>query len=166
VNKKYIARLTPEEREDLSRLITKGKAAAYKIRHAHMLLKADADGPAWTDERIAESFSSNVNTVAAVRKRFVEEGLEAAVHRKKQVRPSRPLKLDGEKQARLIALRCGKPPEERGRWSLRLLADKAVELQIVESISHETVRRSLKKTSSSPTCASTGSFRRSKTGSL
>jgi hypothetical protein len=145
MNKKYIVRLSDEEREQLAELTRTGKAAAYKIRHAQILLKADADGPAWTDERIAESFSVSVNTVLSVRQRLVEQGLEAALNRKKQVHPSRGPLLDGEGEARLIALRCSAPPAGHARWTLRLLADQAVVLEIVEAISHETVRQTLKK---------------------
>ena len=146
MHKKYIVRLADEERTQLTELTNKGKAAAYKIRHAHILLKADADGPAWTDERIAESFSVSVNTVRGVRQRLVEQGLEAALTRKKQDHPSRTPRLDGAGEARLIALRCSTPPAGHARWTLRLLADQAVALEIVETISHETVRQALKKT--------------------
>jgi transposase len=145
MNKKYIVRLSDEERSQLTELTRKGKAAAYKIRHAHILLKADADGPAWTDEHIAESFSVSVNTVHGVRQRLVEQGLEAAINRKKQERPSRTLRLDGEGEARLIALRCSEPPAGHARWTLRLLADQAVALDMVEAISYETVRQTRKK---------------------
>jgi transposase len=146
MNKKYVVRLSDEERHQLTELTRKGKAAAYKIRHAHILVKADADGPAWTDAKIAESFSVSVNTVLGVRQRLVEQGLEAALNRKKQERPSRPPCLDGAAEARLIALRCSAPPAGHARWTLRLLADQAVALEIVEAISHETVRQALKKT--------------------
>jgi transposase len=146
MNKKYIVRLSDEERSQLAELTSKGKAAAYKIRHAHILLKADANGPAWTDKRIAESFSVSVNTVLGVRQRLVEQGLEAALNRKKQAHPSRTPRLDGEGEARLIALRCSEPPTGQARWTLRLLAAQAVALEIVEAISHETVRQALKKT--------------------
>lgn len=146
MNKKYIVRLSDEERRQLTELTSKGKAAAYKIRHAHILLKADTDGPAWTDTKIAESFSVSVNTVLGVRQRLVAQGLEAALNRKNPVRPSRTPRLDGAGEARLIALRCGAPPVGHARWTLRLLADQAVALDIVEAISHETVRQALKKT--------------------
>lgn len=146
MNKKYIVRLSEEERGELERLITKGKAAVYKIRHAHILLKADADGPAWTDPRIAEAFSCHARTVEGIRRRFVEQGTRAALNRKKRAMPPREKILDGAKEARLIALSCSQPPKGRGRWTLHLLADRMVELEIVESISHETVRRTLKKT--------------------
>jgi transposase len=145
MNKKYIVRLTDEERAQLTELTRKGKAAASKIRHAHILLQADVHGPAWTDTQIAESFSVSVNTVLGVRQRLVEQGLEAALNRKQQQRPSRPPRLDGAGEARLIALRCGEPPTGHARWTLRLLADQAVTLDIVEAISHETVRQALKK---------------------
>ena len=145
MNKKYLVRLSDEERHHLTELTRKGKAAAYKIRHAHILLKADADGPAWRDKRIAETFSVSVNTVLSVRQRLVEQGLEAALTRKKQAHPSRMPCLDGEGEARLIALRCSAPPAGHARWPLRLLADQAVALDLVEAISHETVRQALKK---------------------
>lgn len=145
MHKQYIVRLTPEERALLEALISKGKAAARKILHAHILLKVDAEGEAWTDAQAAHAFSVHPHTVHSIRQRFVEEGLEAALHRKKQVRPSRQPVLDGEKEARLIALSCSAPPEGHARWTLHLLADTLVELQIVERISHETVRQALKK---------------------
>ena len=159
MNKKYIVRLSEEERKELTRLISKGKAAAYKIRHAHILLKADADGPSWIDPRIAGAFCCHARTVEGIRRRFVEQGMhalaynlarqqgiEAALNRKKRAMPPREKLLDGAQEARLIALSCSKPPKGRGRWTLHLLADRMVELEIVESISHETVRRALKKT--------------------
>jgi len=147
MNKRYVARLTDQEREKLTALVSKGKAAARKLTRARVLLKADADGPAWTDEKIAEALDMGRRTVENVRKRLVEEGFEAALNRKKRCRPPREKILDGEKEARLIALACGAPPEGRKRWTLRLLSDKLVELDIVEAVSHETVRRTLKKTS-------------------
>jgi transposase len=146
MNKRYIVRLTPEERDQLKALVAKGKAAAYKIKHANLLLMADANGQGGADESIAQALSVHVNTVRGVRQRLVEEGLEAAVGRKRQSRPSRAPLLDGEKEARLIALRCSAPPPGQGRWTLQLLADHLVELQVVESISYETVRKALKKT--------------------
>lgn len=145
-NTKDSVRLSEEERSQLTELTRKGKAAAYKIRHAHILLKADADGPAWTDEQIAASFSVSVNTVRGVRQRWVEPGLEAALNRQQQAHPSRTPCLDGEGEARLIALRCSAPPAGHARWTLRLLADQAVALDIVEAISQETVRQTLKTT--------------------
>lgn len=143
---KYIVRLTAEAREHLTALVSKGKAAAAKIRHAHVLLKADADGPNWMDAQIADAFSVPLNTVAGSRKRLVCQGLEAALNRQPQARPSRRPQLDGAGEARLLALSCSEPPPGQARWSLRLLADRVVELGIVESFSHESVRRTLKKT--------------------
>jgi len=149
--KKYRVTLTTEERQHLSELIAIGKAAALKLAHARVLLKADSapGGPAWTDPRIAEAVEMSVATVERVRQRFVERGLEAALGRKRQDRPSRTRKLDGRAEARLIALACSAPPEGRAEWTMRLLADRLVELEIVDAVSDETVRRSLKKTRSS-----------------
>ena len=147
MNKKYVVRLTKDERKQLEELVRKGKVQAYRIKHANILLKTDADGPNWHDEKVAEAFSCHCNTARNVRQRFVEQGLEAALKRKKQECPSRQPILDGEKQARLIALSCSKAPEGRSHWTLKLLADKLVVLDIVESISDQTVRRALKKTS-------------------
>jgi len=132
-------------------LISAGKASALKLIRARILLKADAasGGPAWIDERIAEAIEVNVTTVERIRQRFVEQGLEAALSRKPQDRPSRQRKLDGRSEARLIALACSAPPTGRTAWTLRLLADKLVELEIVDTISDETVRQVLKKTNSS-----------------
>jgi transposase len=150
---KYKVTLTAEERRQLHDLIRAGKAAAKKLTHARILLKADAaeGGPAWPDDRIAEAVDVSADTIGRVRQRFVEEGLEAALVRKKQDRPSRERKLDGRAEARLIALACSAPPTGRKAWTLRLLADRLVELEIVETVSHETVRRVLKKTNSSRT---------------
>jgi len=149
--KKYKVTLTAEERQQLSDLITAGKGAARKLAHARVLLKADASpgGPAWTDERIADAVEVSRATVERVRQRFVEEGLDAALARKRPDRPNRAPVLDGAGEARLVALACSAPPEGRAAWTLQLLADRLVELEVVESISHETVRRVLKKTSSS-----------------
>jgi len=151
--KKYVVTLTADEREQLTALITAGKAAAKKIAHARILLKADqADGgPAWADEKIAEAVEVSTDTVARVRQRFVEHGLGAALVRKKQDEPSRERVLDGAAEARLLAIACSGPPDERKAWTLRMLADKLVELEVVESVSTETVRRAMKKTSSSRT---------------
>ena len=144
--KKYIVGLTAEEREQLKELVNKGRTPGYRIRHAHILLKADVDGPAWLDREIIEAFSCCRATVEGIRKRFVLEGLDAALNRKKRSKPSRENILDGEKEARLIALACSKPPEGRSRWTLELLADELVVLNIVENISYQTVKRALKKT--------------------
>lgn len=150
MNKKYIVTLEAQEREDLERLVRTGKAAAYKIRHANILLAADTHGPNWTDAQLAEGFSLSERGVAELRQRFVEQGLAVALGRKKRENPSVAAMFDGEKEAQLVALACSEAPSGRGRWSLRLLAEKAVELQIVDQTSHETVRRVLKKTRSSP----------------
>jgi transposase len=149
--KKYKVTLTSEERLQLHELIATGKAAAQKLTHARILLKADAapGGPAWTDERIAEAVEVSRASVERLRQRFVEQGFDAALGRKPQERPSRPRKLDGRAEARLIALACSTPPQGRKEWTMRLLADRLVELQIVDTISDETVRRVLKKTRSS-----------------
>jgi hypothetical protein len=148
-NKKYIVRLSREERETLTRLVRGGKAAARKITRARMLLKADAgtDGPGWTDQRIAETLEVGVRTVENLRRRCVEEGLEASVA--DRPRPDRPWqrKLDGVGEAKLIALSCSGPPSGRTRWTLELLGDALVALGVTDSISYETVRRTLKKTS-------------------
>lgn len=142
MNKRYVVRLTPAEREELQGIVSKGTANARKIVHAQILLKVDADGPRWTDEQAAEAFNVHTSSV-----RFVFEGLQSALDRKKQVRPSRERKLDGAQEARLLAIACSEPPEGRVRWTLRLLAGRMVELQVVDTLSHETVRQALKKTS-------------------
>ncbi len=154
--KKYLVRLTEDDRERLRALTRKGKAAAYKIKHANILLNANADGSAWTDKRIAEAVGCHVRTVENVRRRCVLEGLEAALERKEQARPRRERKLDGEGEARLIALACSAPPEGRDRWTLQLLAEGLVRLKVVDSIALQTVRRTLKKTSSNLTASSAG----------
>ena len=146
MRKKYVVRLTTEERSDLEAMVKKGKAAAYKVKHANILLTADVGGPAWPDRRIAEAFSCHPRNVENVRRRFVLEGLVAALERKKQIRPSRERKLDGDGEAKLIVLACSKPPDGRDRWTLKLLADALVQLEVVDSISDQTVRRTLKKT--------------------
>jgi transposase len=150
MNKKYRVRLTDEERNHLEKLVRKGKAHARKLLYARILLKADEDGPAWTDERIADALEVSVATVARERRRYFEEGLEVALLPKKPARPRRRV-LDGRAEAHLIALACSNPPEGRDHWPLRLLADRMVELGYVKSLSYETVRRTLKKTTSSPT---------------
>ena len=149
--KKYKVTLTAEERNSLQELIATSKTMTKKSIHARVLLKADAapGGPAWSDADIAEALEINVRTIERLRERFVEQGLDAALGRKKQDRPSRERTLDGKAEARLIALACSTPPAGRVRWTLRLLADKLVELEIVDTVSTETVRRVLKKTNSS-----------------
>jgi transposase len=151
--KKYKVTLTADERQSLHDLIAAGKAAALKLAHARILLKADAapGGSAWTDDRIAEAVEVNRTTVERVRQRFVAQGLAAALDRKKQDRPSRERKLDGAGEARLIALACSEPPAGRAAWTLRVLAEQLVELEVVDTISTETVRQVLKKTNSSRT---------------
>jgi Homeodomain-like domain len=144
--KKYVVRLDQEERERLQALTRNGRVAAFKIRHANMLLMADANGPGWSDEQIAEGLSVSVGQCEHLRKRCVEQGLDACMQRKQQERPSIEPKFDGEREAKLIALACSKAPDGYERWSLRLLADHAVKLEIVDSASHETVRRTLQKT--------------------
>ena len=147
--KKYRVTLTDEERQHLQAMIAAGKAAAKTLAHARILLKADqADGgPAWPDHRLAEALEVSVATVERVRHRLVEHGLDAAVRRKEQDRPSREPVLDGRAEARLIALACSPPPLGRAVWTMQLLADKLVELEVVDSISDETVRLALKKMS-------------------
>ena len=147
MNKRYIVRLTADERSQLEGLISKGKTDARRIRRAQILLKVDADGARWTDEKTSEAFGVHESTVRFVRERFVLEGLEAALNRRKQTKPSRERKLDGAGEARLLAVACSQPPEGRVRWTLRLLAGRMVELHVVDTISHETVRQALKKTS-------------------
>lgn len=153
VMKKYKVTLTDEERQLLHDLTAIGKAAARKLTHARILLKADASGagPDWPDWRIADALEVHIATIERVRQRFVEQGFEAALERKRREKPPRPIKLDGRAEARLIALACSPPPEGRAVWTMQLLADKLVELEVVESISDETVRTTLKKTKSSRT---------------
>jgi len=145
MQKKYIVRLSQEERELCEQVVDKLKGTSQKVRRANILLKADADGPAWTDGRIAEAFRCRVQTVENIRKKCVLEGFQAALeHKKPSTSPA--TRLDGEQQAKLIATRLGPPPKGYANWTLRLLARQAVALEIVETISHETVRRTLKKT--------------------
>ena len=144
--KKYRVELSIEERAELDELIRKGKCAAHKRRHAEVLLKADegANGPAWIDQQISEAFEVSLRTVERIRQRLVEQGLPAALERDKPKRP-RASKLDGEQEAHLVALACQSPPQGRSRWTLRLLAKQMVVLDYVDELSHETVRRVLKK---------------------
>ncbi len=146
--KKYIIRLNADERQMLSKLARSGKAAARKITRARVLLKADAGicGPGWTDQRIAEALDVGVRMIENVRRRCVEEGPSAALGRSWIDRPAQR-KLDGAGEARLVAIACSKPPTGRARWTMQLLADELVVLQVTDSISDETVRRTLKKTS-------------------
>lgn len=144
--KKYILKLTAEERAEFEGLVRKGNVAGWKLQRAQALLKCDQgpDGPAWTDERIAEAFGTTVRSLESWRKQAVERGPLSLLERKPRARATPP-KLDGEREARLTALACSQPPKGLARWSLRLLAERLVELEVVEAVSHETVRRSLKK---------------------
>ena len=149
--KKYIISLTSEEREELEQLTKTGKAAAYKVNHARILLKSDInqEGGGWIDAAISQALDISVSTIERVRQRFVEQGLEEALGRKKQKRRKAP-RLDGDQEAHLLAITCSEPPEGHGHWSLRLLAERMVELEYVETVSHETVRQTLKKMNSNP----------------
>jgi transposase len=154
--KKYVVHLTEEKRSQLETLARSGRAHARKLLYARILLKADADGPdRWTDERIADALEVSTATAARERRRFCEEGLEVALMPRKPGRPRRRV-LDGRAEAHLVALSCSDPPEGRERWSLRLLADRMVELGHADELSYETVRRTLKKTRSSPTSSASG----------
>ena len=143
---KHKVELTSEERQTLETLVRKGKHSALKLTRAHILLKADSNGPGWTDAQIADAFGCHKQTACNVRKRFATGERLAALERKPQSRPSRLPKLDGAGEARLIALACSDPPEGFARWTLQLLADELVALEIVESISAEGIRKILKKT--------------------
>jgi hypothetical protein len=144
--KKYVVRLTDQERDELQRVIKKLKGTGQKVRRAQILLKADADGMNWTDERIAEAFFCRTRTVEMIRQRLVERGFDETLHRVERSQPPVEKLLTGEQEARIIATRLGLPPKGYANWSLRLLARKVVELKIVDSVSYETVRRTLKKT--------------------
>jgi len=143
--KKYIVRLTDSERKICTEVIGKLKGTSQKVRRAQILLKADADGPAWADAQIADAFSCRTKTVENVRQRFVELGFDQTLDRKKSPHAGAKKLLDGNEEAKIIAMRLGSPPEGYGNWTLRLLARKAVELEVVERVSHETVRQALKK---------------------
>jgi len=145
MQKKYIVRLTDEERETLKLIVSKPKGASQRIRRAQILLKADADGPGWTDARIAEAYGCRTRTVEYLRERLVIEGFGVALNGQPRLTPRAKL-LDGEQEAKVIALRLSAPPPGFANWTLRLLAEQVVALEIVESISYETVRRTLKKT--------------------
>ena len=152
MKKRYPVILSDTEREQLKSLIAAGTAPARKLTHARILLKANqgSEGPGWVDEQVADAVEVSQPTVSRVRKQYVEEGLQAALNRRP---PNREYhrKLDEEQEARLVALACSEPPEGQARWSLRLLADKMVELEVVDDLSYQTVRRTLKKTPSSHT---------------
>ena len=146
MQKKYIVRLTDEERQAVHEVAKKLKGSSQKVRRAQVLLKADADGPAWTDKQIAQAFDCRTKTVENIRQRLVTEGFEVTLCGKPRATPARQPVFNGEQEAKVIALRLGPPPKGFANWTLRLLAEKVVELEIVESVSHETVRRTLKKT--------------------
>jgi hypothetical protein len=146
MQKKYIVRLTDEERNTLYGVIKKLKGSSQQVRRAHILLKADADGPSWTDQDIAEAFSCRRKTVENIRQRLVTGGFARTLYGEKPLIPPRQKRLDGEQEAQIIALRLGQPPQGFANWSLRLLAEQVVALAIVDAVSHETLRKMLKKT--------------------
>lgn len=145
MKKQYIVRLSEEERSILKEVVKKLKGTSEKVRRAQILLKADVNGPSWTDLKIASAFDCRTKTVENIRRRLVTEGFDEALNRKKRETPPTPKLLDGAQEAKLIAMRLGEPPTGYGGWSLRLLRDQLIELEVVESISHETVRQTLKK---------------------
>jgi hypothetical protein len=146
MQKKYIVRLTDQERSELLSVVKKLKGTSQKVRRAQILLKADAEGPNWTDRRIAEAFGCRTKTVENLRQRLVERGFEETLCGAKRAQPAVEKLLDGAQEAQVIATRLGPPPPGYAHWTLRLLARQVVELEIVEAISYETVRRTLKKT--------------------
>lgn len=146
MEKKYIVRLNDQERQELKRLVAKLSGSSQKVRRANILLQADADGPAWTDKQIAEAYRCRTKTVENVRQRFVERGFRETLDGKRPDKPPRAKILDGRQEAKVIATRLGKPPKGYANWTLRLLARKVVELEIADSISPQTVMRTLKKT--------------------
>lgn len=146
MNKKYIVRLTAEERKELKDLVNKGKTQAYRIKHANILLAVDAGGPNWPDHQAAKAYKCHKNTVVNVRQRFVEQGFEDALERKKQQSASRKRIIDGESEARLISIACSTPPKGCAKWTMQMLADELIVLKVVDSISGQTVWRTLKKT--------------------
>src|SRR5450432_1639178 len=160
--KKYVVRLSVEERERLESLIRKGKSAAQRLLKARILLKADVSqaGEGWSDSRIIKALDTSPSMVYRVRQQLVEEGLEAVLRRKQRATPAVARIFDGEKEAKLIALACSKPPKGRARWTLRMLESKVVELEIVERASDSTIGRALKKTFSNPIVDIAGSSRR------
>jgi hypothetical protein len=146
MQKLYVVRLTDQERAELGDVVKKLKGTGQKVRRAQILLKADANGPNWTDERIAEAYSCRTRTIERLRQRLVEQGFEDTLHRVERAQPPVEKLLTGDQEARIIATRLGPPPKGYANWTLRLLARKVVELEIVDSVSYETVRRTLKKT--------------------
>src|SRR3984893_18518200 len=165
--KKYVVRLSGEERERLEALIRKGKSPAQRLTKARILLKADVSetGEGWSDSRIIEALGTGASMLYRVRRQLVEEGLEAIMSRKQRAMPAVQKIFDGEKEAKLIALACSNPPKGRVRWTLWLLEEKVVELNIVDKASDNTIGRVLKKTFSSPTSKSNGSFHQRRTAS-
>jgi Homeodomain-like domain len=145
MQKKYVVRLSDAERETMNQLVKKRRVSAQKVRRAQILLKADADGPNWTDVEIAKAFDSRTRTVEFIRERLLTEGFEVALNGQTKSRVRRKI-LDGEQEAKIIALRLGQPPKGFANWTLRLLAEQAVALEIADTVSHETLRRMLKKT--------------------
>jgi hypothetical protein len=166
--KKYVVRLSRAERDQLEALLRKGKSPTQRLLKARILLKADVaeGGEGWSDGRIIEALETSASMVYRVRKQLVEEGFEAVLRRKQRATPAVARIFDGEKEAKLIALACSEPPKGYARWTLRLLENKVVELNIVERASDSTIGRTLKKTFSSPIAASTGSSRRRPTARL
>jgi len=146
MQKKYIVRLSADERQHLQAVIKKLSGSSQKVRRAQILLKADAEGPNWTDRQIAEAFDCRTKTVENLRRRLVEQGFDVTLNGVKRTSPPTAKLLDGEQEAQIIAMRLGSPPRGYAKWSLRLLARKVVELGLVEAVSHETVRQTLKKT--------------------
>jgi Homeodomain-like domain len=144
--KKYIVRLTDQERRTLRDVVRKLKGSSAKVRRAQALLKADADGPCWTDQRIADAFGCRTRTIEYLRHRLVTQGFDAALEKKEPESPPRAKLLDGSQEAKIIAVRLSKPPKGFANWSLRLLAEKVIELRIIDKVSHETLRKTLKKT--------------------
>lgn len=165
---RYRVTLTQEERNELEKLTRRGKTYARRFTHARALLLCDAgeNGPAWKVEEAAKALGISSRTIEKLKKRFVEDGLDAALERKRREKPPREIIFDGAFEARLIALACSEAPEGHTRWTVRLLADKAVELNFAESVSHMTVQRVLKKTNFSLIAASTGKSRRKATPPL
>ena len=146
MNKKYIVRLTAQEQKELENLVKKGKTQAYRIKHANILLAIDADGPNWSDHQTAKAYKCHENTARNVRQRFVEQGIEIALERKERQFPSRKRIIDGDREARLISIACSSPPKGHAKWTMQMLADELVILKVVDSISGQTVWRTLKKT--------------------
>jgi hypothetical protein len=143
---KYIVRLSDEERQKLETIVSKLKGTSQKVKRAIVLLKANAEGPNWTNEKIRELTGLSIQAIVNIRKRLVLEGFDVALEHKQRRLPPVPKKLDGIQEAKIIATRCSAPPEGFAKWSLRLLAEQVVVLEVVDSVSHETVRKTLKKT--------------------